>query len=273
MNSTPVTLHVAESGAGRTVLMLHGQPGIASDWDLVTTRLEGAVHVMVPDRPGYGRTTEPVATMAGNAQRMATLLEERDCGRAIVVAHSYAGGIAALLASGRPDLVAGLVLVSSVGAEGCINSFDRMLALPGLGPALSAAAFLTVGHVLPRLRPLAARLPLHASDRILAGLPDDSYTTSISGLGLRMTQSFVAEQRFLLSEIAQVEQSFASITVPTSVICGTLDTIVPPVVGAILAATIPGAKLLLVARKGHFVPRDAPQLLAREVMELITATT
>jgi pimeloyl-ACP methyl ester carboxylesterase len=78
-------------------------------------------------------------------------------------------------------------------------------------------------------------------------------------------RSFVAEQRTLVREIGAVEVSLGSVRAPTIVISGAWDLVVPPSVSASIAAAIPGSELVSVARTGHFVPRDAPDVVATAV--------
>ncbi len=106
-------LATVDRGRGPTVLLLHGQPGSGSSWDPVTERLVDRFRVLAPDRPGYGATAGEARGIAENADLAATLLEVTGSGPATVVAHSWAGGVAVLLAERHPELVHGLVLVGA----------------------------------------------------------------------------------------------------------------------------------------------------------------
>lgn len=258
-------LHVAERGEGPPVLLVHGQPGLCTDWDPVTERLAPGHHVLVPDRPGYGGSGTRPLGMAENAAVLAELLRARADGPAVVVGHSYGGGVAVLLAAQHPGAVRGLVLVGSVGMAGSVNGFDHLLAMPAVGEVVSAVGLLTLGRVLPRLRPLARLLPDGPGARLRAGLPDQQYAAGVSRRGLRMCRSFVAEQRSLIAEIADVELALTRVVAPTVVVTGTWDVVVPPAVAVSMAATVPHAELVTVARAGHFVPRDAPEVVVRAV--------
>lgn len=265
MGEEEPSLHVADRGSGPPVLLVHGQPGVSDDWDPVSALLQSDHRLLAPDRPGYGRTTVEALSMADNAELLEGLLVGRNAAPAVVVGHSYGGGIAILLASRRADLVRGLVLVGSVGVAQSVNGFDHLLALPGVGEVLSTAALVTFGQVLPRLRPLASLLPPRASVRVRAGLPDERYLAAITRSGRRIGRTFVAEQRSLLAEIDDVEAALGGVAVPTVVMTGTLDMVVPPSVAASLAARISGAELCTVSRAGHFLPRLHPEAVAAAV--------
>lgn len=262
-------LHVVERGAGPAVLLVHGQPGLCTDWDPVADRLVADHRVVVPDRPGYGGSGRSPLGMAENADALAGLLRSRGVAPSVVVGHSYGGGVGVLLAARHPDAVRGLVLVGSVGDAGSVNGFDHLLAAPLVGPALSAMGLLTLGRVLPSLRPLARHLPDRPGALLRASLPDRQYAASISRLGLRMCRSFVAEQRSLIAEIGDVQQALPTLGVPTVVVTGTWDAVVPPSVAQAMAAAVPHAELVTVARTGHFVPRDAPRAVVDAVRRVV----
>jgi pimeloyl-ACP methyl ester carboxylesterase len=266
-------LFVADQGQGPTVLTIHGQPGQAGDWDSVATRLVDDHRVLVPDRPGYGRTGGGAVDMAANAEILADLLVEKGVAPATVVGHSYGGGIAILLAVHRPEVVSGLVLVGSVGRADSLNTVDHVLALPWAGEVLAAAGMVAFGRVMPRVRGLVTHLPGQRLAWLEASLPDRGYRDNASGSARQVRHSFVFEQRSLVREIADVETALPRVGVPTVVIAGTWDVVVPPSVATTIAAEIAGAELVTVARTGHFVPRDAPHAVVSAVRRVEARAT
>jgi pimeloyl-ACP methyl ester carboxylesterase len=245
---------------------------LGRDWDPVAERLSG-YRLVVPDRPGYGRSTGDAIGMGDNAEAMAQLLVERRAAPAVVVGHSYGGGIAILLAARHPELVSGLVLVGSVGRADSVNGLDRVLALPVVGEAFSAAGLFALGHVLPRVRRVAGERGHSTFEWLRASLPDARYVDVSSRFGRRVWRSFVSEQRTLLREIGAVEDALKAVRTSTVVISGSWDLVVPPSVSASVAATIACAELVTVARVGHFVPRDAPDVVAAAVRRVVARTS
>ncbi len=255
---------VADTGRGPPVLLLHGQPGLGRDWDAVASCLDG-YRLLIPDRPGYGRSEGPATTLEQSAEIFADVVSEHDAAPAVVAGHSYGGAIAILLAARHPELVSGLVLVASVGRADSINALDRVLALPVVGPAFSAAGLFTLGHVLPRLRQVAGARAHTTTAWLRASLPDGEYAALSSHVSQHVWRSFVAEQRTLLREIGSVESALGAVHVPTVVVAGGWDFVIPPSVSASIAATVEDAELLTVAGVGHFVLRDAPHVVADAV--------
>ena len=86
------------TGAGLPpVLLLHGQPGGARDWDQVVQALDHRVPTIVVDRPGWDGHSAP-RDLPGNAAATLAALDARGAGRATVVGHSFGGAIALHLA-------------------------------------------------------------------------------------------------------------------------------------------------------------------------------
>jgi len=258
-------LFVAERGQGPPVVFVHGQPGRGSDWEAVAARLQDDHRVVLPDRPGYGGSGTEACSMEENARLVGDLVETRLGRPAVVVAHSYGGGIALLLAARRPALVAGLVLAGSIGRGDSIGAVDRVLALPGVGEVMTAAGLVTLGRVLPHMRRLVGRAPGDIGPRLAAALPDEGFLEVAISQGHWVWRSVVAEQRYLLREIALVEDAVDRVQAPSVVITGTHDVVVAPRVAVGLAVAMPGSQLVAVARTGHFVPRDAPGVVAAAV--------
>ena len=255
---------VVDSGRGDPVLFVHGQPGLGSDWDQVASRLTDH-RLLIVDRPGYGRSGAETLSIEGNAELLGDLVIERGAVPVTVVGHSYGGGVAIELAARRPDLVAGLVLVGSIGRAESLNTLDHLLAVPVMGEVLSAAGLFTLGQVLPRVRHRVGAQHHGVLEWLRATLPDERYDRVSSPRGRQVWRSFVAEQRALVREIGAVESALDSVRAPTVIVSGTWDLVVPSSVSVSIAASIPGSEIVSVARTGHFVPRDAPEVVASAV--------
>lgn len=254
--------------SGRSpVLLLHGQPGTARAWDAVVPGLSRHHRLLVPDRPGYGRSALEPAGLGDNAELAAACLVARDAAPATVVGHSWAGGVAVLLAARHPELVHSLVLVGSVGAPQSVTALDRLLAVPGAGDALAAAGMAGAWAVLGPLRRGAAHLPPRWGSRLAALLPDDELQEDWRDVVGRIRHAFVVEQRALVDELDAVQAALPEVRVPTTVVSGTWDVVVPLEASRFLADSIPGARLQILDGVGHFVARDAPEAL----IEVITA--
>ena len=150
--------HAAGPGPHELVL-LHGQPGSPADWQQVAARLPARLHAVALDRPGYGSSRLPAGGFAVNARAVLDDLDSRDIKRAVLVGHSYGGGVALSAASMAPSRVEAVILLASVG-PGCVNGWDRLLAAPGAGQLCALVAWrLTPWIARARLAWLGRRMP------------------------------------------------------------------------------------------------------------------
>jgi len=121
-------------------VLLHGQPGSAEDWQQVAERLPATLRAITADRPGYGSSPLPAAGLAGGVRAVLDELDAPGILRAVLVGHSYGGGVALAVASHAPHRVEAVVLLASVG-PGCLNYLDKLLAAPVAGPLCALIAW------------------------------------------------------------------------------------------------------------------------------------
>jgi pimeloyl-ACP methyl ester carboxylesterase len=239
------------------VLLLHGQPGGIRDWDRVVAALDGVEAVAIY-RPGWDGASS-AQDLPGNAAAAVAALDQRGIERAVVVGHSLGAGVAAWMAVLYPERVRALVLASPGVNTAALDRFDRLLAAPYVGALLSASLMAGAGVTLavPSLRRLVARR---------LGL-DQDFLRAGSELLLRPAawRSFVVEQRALFRDLPALEGRLGSITVPTQIVSGAADWVVPPAAARLLATEIPGAELELVPRAGHLLPHQHPDALASAI--------
>ena len=250
-------LHLTDEGVGPVIVLLHGQPGTLREMVPIEQALGDSVRVLNVDRPGYGGTGGRATPFAEQADQLAAELQRRQATPAVLVAHSMAGGIALTLALRHPEVVAGLVLLASIGGAGSVTFGDAVLAAPMLGPAASALTLLGFGQLLPRV----AR-HLH-SPAIRANSLDHPATVP-----LREVQAFIDEQRFLMRDHEELTARLARVECPSVVVIGGSDLVVAPAAGHDLAERL-GAEVLELPELGHLLPRDAPEAVAHAIERLL----
>jgi 3-oxoadipate enol-lactonase len=216
------------------LLLLHGQPGSAADWRRVQARLPGRLRAIAVDRPGYGSSRLAAAGFDGNARAAIAEMDARGIDRAVLVGHSYGGGVALTAASLAPHRVEALVLLASVG-PGCLNVVDRLLAAPGTGPACALIAF---------------------------GLASWGFSR---GEHHPLWRTFLAEQRALVRESDRLAAVLPGIRAPSLLLADPRDTLVPVETARRLEQSLPDARLRLIRGPGHMLPRRAPGRVANAI--------
>jgi len=237
------------------VLLLHGQPGSARDWDRVLDELGRGADVLAGDRPGWdGRS--PPTDLEGNAAAAIAALDAHGVARAVVVGHSFGGAVAAWLAVHHPERLGALILAAPSANRRAMYALDRVLASKVAGTAVVAGAGAALS-LSPLRRAVAAR-----------GHLDERYLREVARLLTRPSSwdAFVVEQRALLDGIPRLEPQLHRISTPTVIVAGAADRIVPTAAAELLAQQIPGAELVLLRRAGHLLPHRHADKLA----EIIT---
>jgi pimeloyl-ACP methyl ester carboxylesterase len=250
------------------LVLLHGQPGSPGDWQALIARLPPQLRAVAADRPGYGASGQPAGGFTANARALLDDLDARGVQHAVLVGHSWGGGVALRAASLAPDRVQAVVLLAGVGPD-CLTGLDWLLAAPGIGPLSSLLAF--------RWTPWIARTRLAWLQRRRGRplYPGESASLQVwghAGAGdWPLWRTFLTEQRALLRELPELTEAAASVRVPVLLIADPADQVVPVKTSHRLAEMLPGSRLLLVTGVGHHLPRRAPRVVADAITAFLAA--
>ena len=108
-------IHIAETGRGPSVLLLHQTPRSWDEFREVMTALQHRLHLLAIDLPGMGASDQHPAgpSIENYALAAAAAIEQSGRGSMAVCGHHTGGVVAIELAASRPRLVEGLVLSST----------------------------------------------------------------------------------------------------------------------------------------------------------------
>ena len=110
------------------VLLLHGWPGVRTDYREVVPLVSATADVVVPDLRGFGESDKLEAdparqyTAVAQARSLIGLIEELALGRLVLAGYDIGSRIAQAIARDRPDLVRALVVAPPLPGIG-----DRIL--------------------------------------------------------------------------------------------------------------------------------------------------
>lgn len=250
-----VRLAYERRGNGPLVVLAQGLGLPGSMWlQLPGGLVKSGYTVVTPDARGTGRSDAPLPpyTMRQLAEDLAAVILEVGQGPALVVGLSFGGMVAQHLALRHPDLVSGLVLAAtSCGLpHGKLPNLSFLALLPRSFRG-DPKAVRAIRELLVHPRTLADNPALfEAWDRQITKVP-----VRWQGLGGQLAAAALHSTGFFLGRIR----------CPTVVVAGDADRIVPPDNARILAARIPGARLMLLPGAGHAFPLEQPGALPRAI--------
>lgn len=264
-------VHYKETGEGEPALvLLHGFAASTFSWREVMGPLGEDRMVVAFDRPGFGLTSRPLpGEWSGQSPYSAEsqvdltirLLDALGLERAVLVGNSAGGTIAALTALEHPERVEALVLVdAAVYSTGGLPDW--------LVPVLRTPQMRRVGPLITR------RIQGWGLDFARSAWHDPSRITPEIWAGyLRPLQADNWDRG--LWELTAAGHSLAlperldQIGVPTLVITGDDDRIVPPADSVRLAAALAEATLVVIPDCGHVPQEECPAAFLEAVTEFL----
>ena len=263
----PGSMHVDRYGhGGVAILLLHGFGTSSFLWRVVGPALASARHTAYGvDLFGHGESDRPFDAdfgIAAQAEYLDRALTALRVSSAVVVGVDFGGAIAIRLAATRPERVDGLVLVNSL-------AFDEVPAKDIRTLQRNTARFaFRLGRGMLGVAPLLGSL-LEGSVASLAHMPDRLIARYLAPyVGREGVAHLLALARAVeLEDLEEVD--FGLLATPTLVVAGDADQWVPPEISQRLAATIPAAQLVTLPGVARLVPEEAPDALARLIVEFV----
>jgi pimeloyl-ACP methyl ester carboxylesterase len=272
-----VRLHYVRQGAGFPLLLLHGWPGFWYEWAPVLPALAVHHEVVAPDLRGFAYSEKPdlppeeAYRRDGVAEDVAALAGHLGWRRLAVLAHDIGATVAQPLARAYPERVARLVLLDPP--------------YPGIGrrwrePGHVREVWYQVFHTLPWAEALVGASPAtirlylrhfltHWSARRgwLTEAELDHYVAAYAqpgalGGGFGYYRAF---ERFRTAQ-GDIPPAELAVRVPTLVLWGEGDPVLPVAWADRLPEYFPDLVLESIPGVGHFMMREAPELLVERVL-------
>src|ERR1700759_277229 len=102
--------YIEHPGSGTPVVLIHGLPGTAEDFNEVTPLLAGHRTIAI-DRPGFGYSSGGYVKFDRQVEVLNALLRQLHVVRPVLVGHSYGGTISLAFAERHPSEIGVRVLV------------------------------------------------------------------------------------------------------------------------------------------------------------------
>jgi pimeloyl-ACP methyl ester carboxylesterase len=234
-------VHITRGGKGPPVLVLHRDTGMPAT-SLFHDELTKSADVIVPHHPGWGgsQRAEWMRSVRDLAMMHRGLLAELKIQEAVLVGLGFGGWIAAEMATMAPADVAKLVLVGPMGVK------------PSRGDIFDQAIVSYIDY---------ARAGFHeqkAFDKIYDAEPS---TDQLEAWDIAREMCFrIAWKPYMYSQT--LPHLLRNVKVPTLLVWGDKDRIVPLSAADHYLAALPKAKLEVIEDCGHCVDLEQPSKLA-----------
>lgn len=263
-------VHFKAAGEGDpAILLLHGFGSSLFSWREVLAPLSQAARVVAYDRPAFGLTERPVPGSwdgespygaAAQVDLLLALMDAQAIDRAVLIGNSAGAAVAVRTALEHPDRVRALVLISPAVLDRAGSPLPawiyRLPPVDHIGPLL-ARAFIGRGRTLIDL---AWHDPGRISQQVRQEYekPLQAYHWDVALWELMRT-----------SQPLGLESRLSELGVPTLVLSGASDRIVPLADSQYVADQIPGATMVVLPECGHLPQEECPQDLLREVRRFL----
>ncbi|HKY97842.1 MAG TPA: 2-succinyl-6-hydroxy-2,4-cyclohexadiene-1-carboxylate synthase [Gemmatimonadaceae bacterium] len=248
------------SGAGPSLVMLHGFTGSTETWDAIRSQLDSHFRIIAIDFPGHGKSSAPADSARYSLGRFADdlsrVLDALAVEHASVFGYSMGGRAALRFAIAHPDRVSSLILEST--SSGIPDERARR-------QRIEADESLAASIERDGIEAFVARwenLPMWSSQSALgdsgrARLRAQRLANSAIGLANSLRGAGAGVDAPVLDRAGEI-------TAPALLLAGGLD-IQYIEHGKRLAAAIPNAKLEIIPDAGHAIHLENPDAVVREI--------
>ncbi|HEY3344345.1 MAG TPA: alpha/beta hydrolase [Anaerolineaceae bacterium] len=246
-----ITIHYVEQGEGFPVILLHGFPLDHTIWEATVTGMKSGARIIQPDLRGFGRSDAPegVYSMRLLADDVARLMDALGLGMAVLVGHSMAGYLALEFAGAYPERLAGIGLVST---QALADTPERRS-----GRLAQAEDVLAHGP-----KTLASSM----TPRLTA---DHQYHAEIYRIILRNQPNGLAGALKGMAERRNNTALLPAIAVPSVVVAGLDDQLIPVERSREMAASLPRVELVEITGAGHMPMMEKPVETASAIDRLV----
>ncbi len=260
-------------GSGPVLVLVHGMACSSASWRFVLPALAERFTVVAPDLVGHGDSGKPRGdySLGAFASGLRDLMLALGHERATLVGQSLGGGVAMQFAYQFPERCERLVLVSSGGLGDEVNFLLRALALPGAEFVLPLACNNWLHDAGVNVAGWLAKIGLQASPYLAEiwdsyGSLADPETRTAFVHTLRSVVD-VAGQR-----VSAADRLYLASEIPTLIIWGDRDHIIPVDQGRTTHEAIPGSRLEIFEGTGHFPHCEQPDRFADVLIDFMDTT-
>jgi pimeloyl-ACP methyl ester carboxylesterase len=260
----PLQLNYETYGKGNPIIFLHGLGGSLYTWRHLIGPLAPHYRLILFDLKGSGESPKPhddKYSMFDQAELIYRFILQNDLHKVTLVGHSFGGGVALLLAlkltQRNPSRLSRLILIDTVSYPQKSPVVIRMLRMPLLG-------WLGLYLIPDKTKVRNMMESLYYDDSKISPEDVEAYAAPLSLPGAKYALRQTARQ-IIPDNIDEIIGMYPRINVPTLIIWGREDKIIPLENGVRLHQAIRNSQLVVIDRCGHDPPEERPE----EVIEVM----
>jgi pimeloyl-ACP methyl ester carboxylesterase len=250
------------------LVLLHGSNASLFTWEPWATRLDNTFRVVTLDLQGHG-LTGAVPSRDYSEQAMVKLVaaftRRLGIARFALGGNSMGGGVAARFAEEFPERVTQLILVDAAGT--LTREGDR------IPLAFRLARIPVLGQVLRYVTPRAIVVEGLDDAIVRKSIIDDTMIDRYRDFARMAGTREATLMRFQLPRDSYVAGHVGRITMPTLILWGEEDHLIPVAAARAWAKAIRGAKLIIYPATGHLPQEELPDKSAGDVRTFLLATS
>lgn len=261
------------AGAGQVVVLVHGMASSSATWRHVMPALARRFTVVAPDLLGHGASAKPPGEygVSAHANLVRDLLATLGHERATLVGQSFGGGVAMQLAYQFPEHCARLVLVSSGGLGREVSALLRGLSVPGAEHVLPLVCSPSLRDAGSRFARWLARVGVRPAPAV-----EEIWRSYGALVEPDARVAFFRTLRAVIDAggqtVSAADRLYLAAHVPTLVIWGADDALIPVSHAHTAHRAIPGSRLEVFDAVGHFPHCEAPERFVDAVVDFIGST-
>jgi pimeloyl-ACP methyl ester carboxylesterase len=260
------------AGQGQAILLIHGIAGSSNAWREVMPVLARHYTVIAPDLLGHGESAKPTGdySLGACANVLRDFLGILGISRVTVVGQSFGGGVAMQFCYQNPETCERLVLVDSGGLGRDVSWLLRFMTYPGSE------------YLMPVIFPSFVRGPGDSLSRLLCSwgvrMPrlEEMWRSYASLTDVANRRSFIRTIRSVVDpggqSVSAMDRLYLTQQVPTMIVWGEQDAIIPVSHAYAAHEAIPGSRLELIPDAGHFPHVENPDAFIDVLTDFMETT-
>ncbi|MGI8919352.1 MAG: alpha/beta fold hydrolase [Pyrinomonadaceae bacterium] len=261
-------LHCETYGSGNPVLCLHGLGASTHSWREFREPLAKQNKLFLLDFKGFGASPKPKDkhyAIKEHAESAYQFIVEQDLRNLTLIGSSFGGAVSLLVALRLCEEKSGrlrrLILIDSGGYNQHLPRHLKMMRTPILG-------WLMIHLLPPKLAALTVLKDSYYDDSRITTKQIEVYARPIADSGGRHALLQTSKQ-IIPEDIDELIAKYPKITVPTLIIWGGQDKVIPLVIGELLDEALPDSRLVVIDHSGHIPQEETPEAVLPLVLDFL----